>query len=157
MALSSRYAHTFFFQTHFRSFRFKGFPARDASNSESTSYHNFAEKNYWASSERFTSITYGFHFWIGSQSVGITFTIQFFQVQLDWSRRNLSLPIEHLFWIRFRRSAKLSGFHLFCVNLLLHDLRFALQYESFRFLNLLFLVCWLKTSSLHVKWRCTQM
>ena len=62
----------------------------------------------------------------GSKSVGITFTIQFFQVQLDWSHRNLSLPIEHLFWIRFRRSAKLSGFHLFCVNLLVHDLRFAL-------------------------------
>ena len=29
--------------------------------------------------------------------MGITFTTQFFQVQLDWSRRNLSLPIEHLF------------------------------------------------------------
>ena len=58
---------------------------------------------------------------------------------LDWSRQNLSLPIEHLFWIRFRRSAKLSGFHLFCVNLLVHDLPFAL----FSILNLhvLFLVC----------------
>ena len=48
--------------------------------------------------------------------MGITFTIQFFQVQLDWSRRNLSLPTEQLFWIRFRRSAKLSSFHLSCVN-----------------------------------------
>ena len=59
----------------------------------------------------------------------ITFTmfnIKFFQVQLDWSRRNLSLPIAYLFWIRFRQSAKLSGFHLFRV--LVHDLRFALQY-----------------------------
>ena len=60
--------------------------------------------------------------------MGITFTIQFFQVQLDWSRRNLSLPIGHVFWTRFCRSAKLSGFHLFGVNLLVHDLRFALQY-----------------------------
>ena len=38
--------------------------------------------------------------------MGITFMIQFFQVQLDWSRRNISLPIAHLFWIRFRQSAK---------------------------------------------------
>ena len=58
--------------------------------------------------------------------MGITSTMQFFQVQLDWSRRNLSLGIEHLFWIRFCQSAKLSGFHLFCV--LVRDLRFALQY-----------------------------
>ena len=36
----------------------------------------------------------------------ITFTIHFFQVQLDGSRRNLSLPTEHLFWIRFHQSAK---------------------------------------------------
>ena len=28
---------------------------------------------------------YAFHFWSGSLSVGITFTIQFFQVQLNWS------------------------------------------------------------------------
>ena len=35
---------------------------------------------------------------------------------------------EHLFWIRFRRSAELSGFLLFCVNLLVHDLSFAFQY-----------------------------
>ena len=28
--------------------------------------------------------------------MGITFIIQFFQVQLDWSRRNLSLPTEQL-------------------------------------------------------------
>ena len=35
---------------------------------------------------------------------------------------------EHLCWIRFRRSAELSGFHLFCVNLLVHDLSFTLQY-----------------------------
>ena len=90
--------YIFFFQTHFRSVKFRGLPARDdASNSERTSYHDFAKRNHWTSSERFTKVTYGFHFWIGSQSVGITFTIQFFQVQLDWSRRNLSLPIEHLF------------------------------------------------------------
>ena len=49
---------------------------------------------------------YVIHFWIGSLSVGITLTIQFFQVLLDWSRWNLSLLIEHLFWIRFRQSAK---------------------------------------------------
>ena len=30
----------------------------------------------------------------------------FFQVPLDWSRRNLSLPTKHLFWIRFHQSAK---------------------------------------------------
>ena len=34
------------------------------------------KKNYRTSSERFTSVTYGFHFWI--RSVGITFTMQFF-------------------------------------------------------------------------------
>ena len=60
--------------------------------------------------------------------MGITFSIQFFQVQLDWSRRNLSLPQSIIFWIRFRRSAELSGFLLFCVNLLVHDLSFAFQY-----------------------------
>ena len=76
------------------------------------------KKNILTSSERFTSVSYGFHFWIGSLSVGITFVIQFFQVQLYWSRRNLSLPIEHLFWIRFRQSAKWLSLHL----------RFALQY-----------------------------
>ena len=59
------------------------------------------KKKLMTPSERFTSISYGFHFWIGSQSVGITFTIQFFQVQLDWSRRILSLPIEHLFGFVF--------------------------------------------------------
>ena len=59
--------------------------------------------------------------------MGITFTIQFFQVQLDWSRQNLSLPMEHLFWIRFRRSAELSGSHLFCVNLLM---TFALRFNT---------------------------
>ena len=64
------------------------------------------KKKYWTSFERFTSVTCVFHFWIGSQSEGITFNIQFFQVQLDWSRRNLSLPIKHLFRIRFRQSAR---------------------------------------------------
>ena len=96
MALGSCY--TFFFQTHFRSVKFKVLPVRhDASNSDRTSYHDFAKRNYSTSSESFTSVTHDFYFWIGSQSVGITFTIQFFQVQLDWSRRSLSLPIEHLF------------------------------------------------------------
>ena len=71
-----------------------------------TSYHGFEKKNYRISSEPFASVTYVFHFWIRGQSEGITFTIQFFQVQLNWSRRNLSLPIEHLFWIHLRQSAK---------------------------------------------------
>ena len=45
-----------------------------------------------------------------------------------------------------------SGFHLFCVQA--YDPRFALHYQfPFRFLNLLFLVCWMKTSASHVKWR----
>ena len=48
------------------------------------SYHDF-EKRYIEHSERFPSVTYGFKFWIDSQSVGITFTIQVFQVQLDSS------------------------------------------------------------------------
>ena len=92
--------------SHFWSVKFKGLPARDdVSNSERTSYH-------------------GFHFWIRSQSVGITFTMQLFQVQLDWSRRNLSFPIEPFFGFAFVN--QLSDFHLFCV--LVHDLRFALQY-----------------------------
>ena len=64
------------------------------------------KKNYWTSSEHFTSITYIFHFWVGSQSEGITFTIQFFQVQLDWSCQNLSLLIDYLFWICFRQLGK---------------------------------------------------
>ena len=68
------------------------------------SYHDF-EKRFIEHSERFLSVTYSFHFWIVSQSVGITFTIQVFQVPLDWSRRNLSLPVDHLFWIHFRQSA----------------------------------------------------
>ena len=50
------------------------------------------------------------------------------------------------FWDSF--SSIGCGFHLFCLQV--HDLRFALQCKfSFRFLNLLFLVCWMKTSSLH--------
>ena len=121
-----------FFQTLFRSVKFKGVPARDdASNLERTSYHDSQlEKKLLTSSEHFTIVSYGFHFWIRSQSVGITFTsIQVFQVQLDWSHRNLSLPIEHLFGIRFRQSAKWLSLHL----------RFALQYQfSFRFSNLWF-------------------
>ena len=32
--------------------------------------------------------------------------LHFFQVQLDWSCRNLSLSTEHLFWIRFHWCAK---------------------------------------------------
>ena len=65
--------------------------------------------------------------------MGIKFTIQFFQVQLDWSRRNLSLSI----FFGFVFVDRLGGFHLFCV--LVHDLRYALQYQfSFRFLNLLY-------------------
>ena len=121
--------YIFFFQMHFRSIKFKGLPAHDdVSNSERTGkLPRLCKKKLFISSERFTSVTYHIRLQsFGSKSVGITFTIQFFQVQLDWSCRNLSLPIEHLFWIRFRRSAKLSGFHLFCVNLLVHDLRFAL-------------------------------
>ena len=93
MALGSCYI--FFFQTLFRSVKFKELPARDdASSSERASSH---DSHLLTSSERFTSESYGFHFWIRSQSVGIAFIIQFFQVQLDWSRRNLSLPIKHLF------------------------------------------------------------
>ena len=39
--------YIFFFQMHFRSVKFKGLPARaDASNSERTSYHDFAKINY---------------------------------------------------------------------------------------------------------------
>ena len=56
--------------------------------------------------------------------------------ELDWSGRNLLLPIEHLFWIRFHQSAKWP-FVYKCIN-------FALRFNSsfsFRFLNLLFLVC----------------
>ena len=71
--------------------------------------------------------------------MGITFTIQFFQVQPGAimapaaGATGLESPkflasAEHLCWIRFRRSAELSGFPLFCVNLLVHDLSFALQY-----------------------------
>ena len=95
--------YVFCFQTHFLSVKIKELPVRDdASNSEKTSCHDF----YWTSSKSFTSLTYGFHLWIGSQIEGITFTIHFFQVQLDWSRRNLLLPTEHLFWIRFHQSAR---------------------------------------------------
>ena len=111
MALGSCYI--FFFQTHFRSVKFKGLPAGDdASNSERTSYQYFENKYIEHLPNGFTSVTCAFHFWIGSQSEGITFTIQFSQVQLDWSRRNLSLPIEHHFWIRFRQSAELLSFVL---------------------------------------------
>ena len=52
--------------------------------------------------------------------------MQFFQVQRDWSRRNISLPIEHASFFGFVFVNRLSGFHLFCV--LVHKLRFALQY-----------------------------
>ena len=51
-----------------------------------------------------------------------------------------------IFWIRFNQSA----IKWLSLCLQVHDLRFALQYYfSFWFLNLLFLVCWMKTSSLH--------
>ena len=136
MALDSTYIF-FSVQTHFRSVKFKGLPARDdASNSERTSYHDF-EKKYWTSSERFTSATYVFHFWIGSQSEGITFTIQFSQVQLDRSPRNLSLPIEHLFWIRFRQSAEWLSFVL-CTSVWLSLCAWILVFSSFFFLLVIF-------------------
>ena len=68
---------------------------------------------------------------------------QFFQVQLDWSRRNLLLPTEHASFLDW-----LSPIAKWI------SLRFAPQYYfSFRFLNLLFWVCWKNTSSLHVKWK----
>ena len=129
--------------SHFRSVKFKGLPAcDDVSNSERTS---FEKKKLLKSSEHFTSVSYGFHFWIESQSVGIAFIIQFFQVQLDWSRQNLSLPIEHLFWIRFRQSAKwLFTLPSLCASTLVF---FSI------FFKLTVLVCWMKTSSLPVKWR----
>ena len=96
----------FSFKRHFRSVKFKGLPARnDASNSEKISYHDF-ENKFIEHPNVLLAVTYGFHFWLRSQSVGITFTIQFFQMQLDRSRRNLSLPLEHLLRIRFRQSAK---------------------------------------------------
>ena len=75
---------------------FRGVMTRATQKEQVTTTPDF-EKKKLTSSERFTSVSYSFHFWIGSQSVGITFIIQFFQVQLDWSRRNISLPIEHLF------------------------------------------------------------
>ena len=96
----------FFFQKHFRSVKCKGLPVRDDANNSEQATTALKKKNYRISSEPFASVTYVFHFWIRGQSEGITFTIQFFQVQLDWSRRNLSLPIEHLFWIHLRQSAK---------------------------------------------------
>ena len=57
--------YIFFFQMHFRSIKFKGLPARDdASNSERTSkLPRLCKKKLFTSSERFTSVTYGFsHF-----------------------------------------------------------------------------------------------
>ena len=104
MALGS--CQMFFFQKHFRSVKCKGLPVRDDANNSEQATTALKKKNYRISSEPFASVTYVFHFWIRGQSEGITFTIQFFQVQLDWSRRNLSLPIEHLFWIHLRQSAK---------------------------------------------------
>ena len=64
--------------------------------------------------EQAYGLTYGFYFWIGSQVGGITFTIHFFQVQLDWSRRNLSLPTEHLFglWLSLLLSTRCMTFTL---------------------------------------------
>ena len=80
---------------------------------------------------------------------GITFTIQFSQVQLDRSRRNLSLSIEHLFWIRFRQSAEWLSFVL-CTSAWLSLCAWILVFSCFFYF--LFLVCWMETSSLHVKW-----
>ena len=124
MALGSCYI--FFFQTPFRSVKFKGLPVRDdASNSETTSYHNFAKKKLLSIFRTFhqRNLRLSFLDWEPKGGDNIH------QVQLNWSRQNLSLPIssEHLFWIRFRPSAKLSGFPS-CIKLLVHDLRFALQY-----------------------------
>ena len=51
--------------------------------------------------------------------MGITFTIHFFQVQLDWCRRNLSLPKEHLLRFRFRQSAEWLSLVLVTI---VHDL-----------------------------------
>ena len=124
MALGSCYI--FFFQTHFRSVKFKGLPVRDdASNSERTSYHYSRLKKIIDIFRTFyqRKLWHSFLDWEPKGGDNIH------QVQLNWSRQNLSLPIssEHLFWIRFRPSAKLSGFPS-CIKLLVHDLRFALQY-----------------------------
>ena len=119
-------------------------------HSERTSYHDFGKKKNWTSSERFTSVTYVFHFWIGSQSEGIAFTIQFFQVQLDWSHRNLFPPTEHRFWIRFHQSAKwlspvlsTSAWPSLCVSILVFFSIFKLI--VFSMLNENFLVTLMKS------------
>ena len=105
MALGSCYIS--FFQTHFRSvINSKDFRRLMMRATQKWQAITTLKKHYWTSSERFTSVTCCFHFWIGSQSVGMTFTIQFFQVQLDWSHWNISLPIEHLFCINFHQSDK---------------------------------------------------
>ena len=88
---------------------------RATQKKQATAVPTTLKKNYWTSSEHFISVIYVFYFRIGSQSEGITFTIQFFQVQLDWSCQNLSLPIDHLFLIRFHQSIKWLS-HVLCTS-----------------------------------------
>ena len=114
--------------SHFRSVKFKGLPAcDDASNSERTS---FEKKNLLKSSEHFTSASYGFHFWIESQSVRMKFIYSSFKC--NWiGVAKISRFLQSIFF-GFVFANQPSGFLLY--------LRFALQHQfSFRFfLNLLF-------------------
>ena len=129
--MAHRSCHIFCFQTHFRSVQCKGLPASDdTSNSEKTSYHDF-EKNILLSifrtlyqhNLRLSFLDYEPNLWENIH-------LHFFQVQLDWSCRNLSLSTEHLFWIRFHRSAKwlslVCTWPSLCISILVFFLIFKL-------------------------------
>ena len=69
--------------------------------------------------------------------MGITFIIQFFQVQLNWSRRNLSLPTEQLSLVLCKfNSARPSLFALILVFFSIFKLIvFSMLNENFFYKN----------------------
>ena len=100
----TRLIRYFSFKTHFRSVADSKDFRRVMPQATQREQVTMTLKTIYWTSKLLTSVIYGFHFWFASQSGGLTFTIQFFQ--LDWSRRVLSLPKEHLIWIRFRQLAE---------------------------------------------------
>ena len=117
----TRAARAIFFQTHFRSVKFKGLPARDdLRNSERTSSHDLLNifRTFYQRNLRLSFLD-----WEPKCGDNIRHAVLSSATGLESPKSLASDRASFLdsFW-----SIPLNCFHLFCV--LVHDLRFALQY-----------------------------
>ena len=94
------------FQTHFRSVKFKGLRCV-MTRATQKELPRLWKEIYWTSSESFTTVTYGFHFWINWEpdwGDNIHHTLLSSATGLE-SQKSLASDRD-LFWIRFHQSAK---------------------------------------------------